>query len=105
MKALLLSRPFVAFIATSFIFPTLVAGVQGVGGWYIEESSCSVAQIAFLDKYLNRARVAHVNVATFLTQYEITPAIHDLLSQIVGGVAEYAALTAATVFDGGYDAY
>ena len=101
MKTLSLSTPMVSLIVTSFLFPTLVAGVQGVGGWHIDEGSCSPRQIAFLNKYLNRARVAHINVATYLTRYE-NKAFDALAWKVVGGQDGFtAALTAQTVFAGG----
>ena len=101
MKALSISTPIVSFIVTSLIFPTLVAGVQGVGGWYIDEGSCSLDKIAFLNEYLNRARVAHINAATYLTRYE-NRAFDALAWKVVGGQDGFtAALTAQIVFAGG----
>lgn len=104
MKAFLLSTRIVAFIATSFIFPTPIAGVQGVGGWYIDELSCSPPQIAFLNGYLGRARVAHISVATYFSQYDKTTAFGLLAWQVLGGEdPSVAILVADTVFNGGYD--
>lgn len=104
MKAFLFSTPIVAFIATFLFFPTPIAGVQGVGGWYIDETSCSPPQIAFLNRYLSRARIAHINVATYFSQYDKTTAFGLLAWQVLGGDdPTVAMLMADTVFNGGYD--
>ncbi len=106
MKAPLLSAPIAALIAISVvIFPASVAAIQGVGGWYIDEETCSLpAQRDFLEKYLTRARIAHINVATYFTHYQPTAEFQELAWHVVGGEdATVAVLTADTVFAGGYD--
>ena len=106
MKAPFLSAPIAALIATSvIILPAPVAGVQGVGGWYIDEDTCSLpAQRDFLEKYLARARIAHINVATYFTHYQLNAEFQELAWHVVGGEdANVAVLTANIVFAGGYD--
>lgn len=105
MKALSLSTPIVALIVTSSIFPALVAGVIGVGGWYIDETSCSQPQIVFLNKYLHRTRVAHINVATYLTHY-VGTAFGTVAWQVVGGESNVTAvITAQRVFAGDHNGF
>ena len=104
MKVLSLCPPIVALIATSCIFSTPVTGVQGVGGWYIDEKTCEAPERAFLNKYLNRARVAHINVATYFAHAEFNADFHALLWKVVGGQDSTAAWAFADqVFAGSYD--
>lgn len=104
MKVLFSCPRIVALIATSCIFSTTVTGVQGVGGWYIDEETCGAPEIAFLNKYLNRARVAHINVATYFAHAEFNADFHALLWKVVGGRDVSAAWAFADqVFAGSFD--
>ena len=102
MKALYLSSPVVTLIAASLILP--IQGTQGVGGWYIDETTCQPPQRAFLNKYLSRARIAHINVATYLGNYDLDLAFRAIAWNVIGGSdASLAWLTADAVFGGGFD--
>ena len=103
MKALYLSSPVVTLIAASLILP-MIEGTQGVGGWYIDETTCQPPQRAFLNKYLNRARVAHINVGTYLGNYPLDLVFRAISWYVIGGSdASLAWLTADAVFNGGFD--
>ena len=91
-----------ALVAVSLILP--IAGTQGIGGWYIDETTCQPPQRAFLNKYLSRARVAHINVATYLGRYDLDLAFRALLWKVIGGPdASLTWLIADAVFNGGFD--
>ena len=69
----------------------------------MDEETCTPPQITFLNKYLNRARVAHINVANYLTS-GTTPPFRALAWNVVGGPHSHdATLIAESVFAGGLD--
>lgn len=61
MKASLTFKVIVAFITTVFVFPNAVASI---GGWYIDEETCSTDAIQLFQGHLKRSLFAHVNLAT-----------------------------------------
>ena len=104
MKAFLLSTSIVALFVTSIIFTTPAAAVQGVGGWYLDKSSCSLSEIAFLNRYLGRARIAHINLATYFDTYGKTNEFNRLVWQVLGGEDPVDAMVKAyDVFMGGFE--
>ena len=95
---------------TLFIFSNLVAG----GGWHLDEETCGDAAgkdktYLLLTKALNRAAVAHANIATIFYSLRVqTPeAFQQRILQVLGGPnpasADDAINAAKAMFSGGDD--
>ena len=104
MRVMSFSTSIVASITIFFIFSNPAAGI---GGWYIDEETCSESARTFLEAQLQRARVGHMNLATFLSNRDMFNEFEEFSSiayRILGGHNQLNSIdTARVVFAGGND--
>lgn len=105
MRVISISRSVVAYITTFLIFSNPAACI---GGWYIDEETCSGPARAYLEAQLQRERVGNTNMATFLTNKDMYISgfqeFSSIAYRLLGGHSATQSIdTARVVFAGGND--
>ena len=90
-------------MTTVSLFSNLVVGI---GGWYIDEDTCTPPMIEFLEEQLKRSLFAHANLATTFGPLAngMSEELQQLVLQVLGSpdpIDATTAIAAARVFFAG----